>query len=58
MSKTSLEAKTPVIDSKTQIYMERAKQNAHIDRKSTCFKGVGTISKEKLAQNMWLARKK
>ncbi len=58
MSKISLEAKTPMIDGKTRMSMEKAKQIAHIDRSSTCFKGVGSISKKDLARSMWLSEEK
>ena len=58
MSKISLEAKAPTVDGKTRMSIEKAKQLAHIDRSSTCFKGVGSISRKDLAQSMWLAEEK
>ena len=58
MSKINLEAKTLMINGKTRMSMEKAKQIAHIDRSSTCFKGVGSISKKDLAKSMWLAEEK
>ncbi len=58
MSKISLESKAPVTDIESRMTIEKAKQAQHIDRRSTCFKGVGNISKEDLAQSMWLAQEK